>query len=720
MQLKSCYIENFGQISAQTFDFTAGITAILKGNGKGKTTLASFLKAMFYGLDGCRRNSKDFNDRQHFFPFGGGIFGGNLVFESAGKTYRIERVFDEKSETKDMCKVYCNGRLANDWRDPLGEQLFGLDKASFERTIFITADDIELKATDSINGKLNHVVAGGDSDTNLTVAVDNLLTHAKNYKKSNGNDRLTKAANRLHTLHEQIDNLKTMQANLPQQYTQLRTVEDQLDKLREQLQAVQSQAALVEQWRTYDEYCSDAVRTEQIGVNLMTKYPKGLCDADELADVKQTLTEYALLCTQSQATRNNHIDVSTTELQQLDAKLSEYQSLEREAERLPDYLVKGKATKTPCKIYPWLAGAMAILLLAGVGVIFVQMMVGIILTVAGGVGLLVVAFIYLNYKVSLTAQTLNPEKRALRIKHERLGDQIRSVLARYGYSVEQGVAVAVMTLKNDHERALGEDQLLANVEVRRAALQQFCERYALDQADYAVAITDFERDFNLYQHAREEATRLQTKAEQYRNTNHLVERPDSGMDDTTALNDAWVGTMAERDRQLREITEAENAVEKLDDLIQEREAVRAGQEADKVTHALLLKTVECLKTAEINLQDRYLRPIKDRFVYYAELLEKTIGEKLVMNPDFTIMYERHGFNRSSQHLSAGQKSICTLCFRLALIDNMFAKETPFLIMDDPFVHLDDVHLDKVKKLMHELGKTKQIIYFTCQNVRDLR
>ena len=49
MKLLSCYIENYGKISATTFDFNEGLTAFCEKNGYGKTTLASFVKAMFYG-----------------------------------------------------------------------------------------------------------------------------------------------------------------------------------------------------------------------------------------------------------------------------------------------------------------------------------------------------------------------------------------------------------------------------------------------------------------------------------------------------------------------------------------------------------------------------------------------------------------------------------------------------------------------------------------------
>ena len=50
MKLVSCYIENFGGLHRFSYDFKDGLNVISEDNGWGKSTLAAFLKAMFYGL----------------------------------------------------------------------------------------------------------------------------------------------------------------------------------------------------------------------------------------------------------------------------------------------------------------------------------------------------------------------------------------------------------------------------------------------------------------------------------------------------------------------------------------------------------------------------------------------------------------------------------------------------------------------------------------------
>ncbi len=109
MKILSCFIETYGKIEKTKFDFSDGLTSIVRENGAGKTTLASFLMAMFYGLPPTKANSVAFNDRERFYPFSGGKFGGSLTYEVGGKTYKIERFFDKKSVNKDTVKLYENG-----------------------------------------------------------------------------------------------------------------------------------------------------------------------------------------------------------------------------------------------------------------------------------------------------------------------------------------------------------------------------------------------------------------------------------------------------------------------------------------------------------------------------------------------------------------------------------------------------------------------------------
>lgn len=141
MIIKSCYVENFGTLSKYSVEFNDGLNSIHKENGWGKTTLAVFIKAMLFGIPSGRAAD---NERKKYMPWNGGVFGGNMVFETAGKTYRVERTF-AKTDKNDTFALYdtATNMLCNDFGSLLGEEILGVDRESFEKSVFIKIDNYE-------------------------------------------------------------------------------------------------------------------------------------------------------------------------------------------------------------------------------------------------------------------------------------------------------------------------------------------------------------------------------------------------------------------------------------------------------------------------------------------------------------------------------------------------------------------------------------------------
>ena len=83
------------------------------------------------------------------------------------------------------------------------------------------------------------------------------------------------------------------------------------------------------------------------------------------------------------------------------------------------------------------------------------------------------------------------------------------------------------------------------------------------------------------------------------------------------------------------------------------------------------------------------------------------------------LLEEHGVLRSTQFYSEGMSDLLSLCLRLAVSDVLIRGEAPPLILDDPFVNLDDESTERAKRLIRAFSKNRQIIYFTCKSERAL-
>lgn len=134
------------------------------------------------------------------------------------------------------------------------------------------------------------------------------------------------------------------------------------------------------------------------------------------------------------------------------------------------------------------------------------------------------------------------------------------------------------------------------------------------------------------------------------------------------------------------------------------------------TAGLLDETVEFLRRAKEQLSTSYLGTIQGSF---SSLLRRLTGEEeaVSVGTQLDVQLERGGARRELAYFSAGQSDLVLLCMRLALADALFPEVKPFLILDDPFVNLDDRHTEQALALLRDLAADYQIIYLTCSSSR---
>ena len=160
MKLLTCHVENFGKLTDFSYIFEEDLNVLLAENGWGKSTLAAFLKVMFYGFDGENRRSEDGNERLRYRPWGGGTYGGSVTFSRGDRSYRMHRSFGMRKK-EDVFLLFDNttGLPSSDFTENIGEELFGIDRASFTRTVFWSQQDHMTEATAMIQAKIGDLTA---------------------------------------------------------------------------------------------------------------------------------------------------------------------------------------------------------------------------------------------------------------------------------------------------------------------------------------------------------------------------------------------------------------------------------------------------------------------------------------------------------------------------------------------------------------------------------
>ena len=156
MKLLSCHIENFGRLANLDLEFHDGLNPILRENGWGKSTFAHFLLVMFYGFANERKKNDLENERRRFAPWQNGVYGGSMIFLWHDRKYRLERTFGPRDGKQDTLAQFDadTGLVCHDFSAVPGEDIFSLDRPSFERTIFIGQQSVHTDVTAGIHAKI--------------------------------------------------------------------------------------------------------------------------------------------------------------------------------------------------------------------------------------------------------------------------------------------------------------------------------------------------------------------------------------------------------------------------------------------------------------------------------------------------------------------------------------------------------------------------------------
>ena len=294
MKLLKCHIVGFGNWKNQTIDFQGGLTSVCEKNGFGKSSLASFIRAMFYGLE---RVTKANNERKRALPFDGSPCGGSLDFEWQGNQYSIERSFIGKTPKDDTLICYKNGIETKELGEIPGNVVFGLDLDSFNRTIFISPTDLEISSSETLNAKMSHFVEGSSDGCDFSSVKESLEELKKKYKPQKNAETkglLAIETSKINDLEMQETNLSNMKAAMPAKYEKLQELDKNISINQEKNKEAVSHNALIKSWENYDREKEKIEEKEKEIRQLKEKYPLGMISLAEETSMKGLLEQYKL------------------------------------------------------------------------------------------------------------------------------------------------------------------------------------------------------------------------------------------------------------------------------------------------------------------------------------------------------------------------------------------------------------------------------------------
>ena len=795
MKLIACHIENFGKLSNLSVEFSEGINVINEANAWGKSTLAAFLKAMFYGLD-SKKDPKAFDKERNIYrPWQGGAFGGEVDFETEGRRYRISRSFG-RTEKQDEFHLYdlSTNLESEDYTEDIGVELFELDSASFKRSIYIAQNDCASAASDSINAKLGNLAENTDDINNFETTSSRMKALLLQLTPDRVTGSIKKRKGQITQLEQEIRTFEAAEEGL----LGVKAMESKIQERIQEMQNIRKDyaAALViasddarrkELYAQYDALCQDVEEKGQKVDSFKNVFPTEVPEKQEfeqqtknirlLEDAKIAIRNQSLTPAEQEnwnalkdmfekdKPSDERIDAAITMLSEVDhqkeeiarqeATLSLYDvELDREVE-MPKF-GSGHKIFIPLSIGMMFAGVAAygayyLKLLgdvshtmitiaacgvAGLGLLF--LLVGIILAVK-------------NRKEKRTwIETTEAEKDELEGQFQTLASAIKKMkesvqqvnitigefLETYHVYCEikdyQSRLYELKSQVREYERLEARQASLMAEEEKVSKLHTeimtFAKEYQLpldgDMAATLAMLSNKATEYKMAENAYNESVKKKENFEQRQDKsfwtremhcpysvselNQMIEEADKNIEELKA-------TRAQYSKQMEDL---EEQLDLRDEKIQELAQMCEDQERDIRTYNLVNVTYDFLQKAKEQLTARYMEPIAKGFSKYYERLTGDNRGEWMIDANINLKVREYGELRETKWLSAGYQDLIGVCMRLALVDAMFKEEKPFLILDDPFVNLDQEKVDCGNQLLLSVSEEYQVIYFTCHDSRN--
>ncbi|MCM1107195.1 MAG: AAA family ATPase [Blautia sp.] len=797
MKLIACHIDNFGKLSDLDVDFGRGLNTIHEANAWGKSTLAAFLRVMFYGFDSKKESGSFEKERVVYRPWQGGVYGGELDFEHGKKRYRISRSFG-RTEKNDEFHLYdlATNKECHDFSSQIGSELFGLDSASFKRSAFIAQNDCECGSTDAINAKLGNLAENTNDVNNFESATRRIHDKMNKLSPDRATGSMKKRTNQITHIEEELRGFLAAEVAYMELGMKLKEKQEQrkeLMQIRNQyasaLQLASEESLRESRKANYDSICVEVRERRQaldeygdlfpvrvpedlefqqknqevqvLGILKTTLYNIGLTEEEKEQYGKLQKTFAAGLPEESQIDEvDKKLDILTRyrdERTKLEGKMSYFEALALH----PESELPVTTERRGLQVLGILCIVLGVLGLgaAAYAVFMKSFMLGWLLGgcagIFAGVTLLLVrrAKLLSDKKALLLARKQQEEELRKRQEPvneimgllEQSGEHIQtlrqdilSFLERYQVHCDLEQAKShLYELKNQlHEYERLMRRLEKSIETEdecektRKGLMAFGEelgiRFGEDIAADISRMQTKAAEYRLAKSAYEEALSKKVQFEEECDVEKLAKEHKCpySLDELNSMIsdvDQRIEDVRESIEQYnRQMEDLQEQLDLRDEKNQQLEECKRQQEEELHTYGVLSLTQHYLQQAKEQFSARYLGPIKNGFQKYYEILTGDTSGDWMVNADIAVQVKELGELRDTKWLSAGYQDLLGVCMRLALVDAMYPDEKPFLVLDDPYVNLDEEKLDSGNALLMKISQEYQVIYFTCHKSRMVK
>ena len=709
MIIEACHIAQFGKWKDADFSFSPGKNSFLWDNGYGKTSFIYFFKLMFYGVSGDRKQDLEENERKHYMPFQGASFGGRIIFRIGEKRYRLERSFGLK-KAEDSFRLFDedSGKESKDFSENIGEELFSLDAESFQRVCMISHEDLHFSMNSRMHAKLGNV-AEDQEDMKKFQQVQNILKDGINALSPNrrtGNifklkmqeEELSSGLygkealeNAVLSIEKEVLSLTEKEANRKEEGKNLEEELSQRISEKDSLGKWMSYAQKKEEWEKAEYRYENALKWYyQERFSEIPEEKKTLLWKEEMQSLQEQIHSIKKEIEKVSESGGENVGAETGKKGGIVLPLEEASApgaSRAKRDTSKNETLTNETFQNGTKEMGQYGTSPAVLFaLAGLGLVFVLLFFGKLFGMP--LGLPSALFLLLGILSFSLCFFLwwsgEQKKRTWKEKQEEEEARQRKLQAIRFASLEE-------LLSRFHKLEDMQD-LEREERERKEEFLRFVEEEGGEQS------------FSLLEEKQKEWEEGPSLEESRRKLEEFRKEEEERREEIRKKR-------AERESKVRELEFMEEQERLLLEKKEEREALERR-------YNLLQKTKVYLEMAKERFALQYKEPILEAFQKYFQSIS-TEPLQFQMSEDLELSFVDRGLSREQGYLSEGLQDLCRFCQKLAIFDAMFQEEKAFLLLDDPFSHLDEKNGARARALLEELAESRQIFYFTCSEERKI-
>ncbi len=698
-------ILSFGKLKNAVVTANSGINILSAPNESGKSTLAAFIKFVFYGFSGTRKQSLTDNEKELHTPWDSDVSEGSIYITADGEKYKISRRC--VASGKEVCEIVRrNTGKAEFIGEVPGEVFFGVGEEIFARTLFFRQLTLPQSKDEVLADRLRDIAISADEQVSTQKALKR-LNDAKNELKSKmGNGLIPDCEKVIESLEEKITesaSLRRESARIGEEIEKRERVitnaETQLEKLRKERLNIEKYDAFLrlrsinrltlEENLAREEY-------EKASAGLKQQADKGAFGA--LSAKQAELVAEQRTCENIKAS----LEKSKGELEEIKEQMPFDSGVAKQAKRLL------KSSQKNSKLLFILS---AVCILAGLLVYFA------VPTPAGFVG---VAF----GVVVAAAGAVVLGKPAAYAKELGLGNskELKTAVENLP-SLEQRLAEANFRFEDIKDK-------YNSGRLRCAQLKKDLDEYIARYAD----VDDGENYSEKINHILSASVVSGEKLAVWRAKKEEYEKAIEGIDLVSLSQQAQGAEQPQREKNIvdRDINFYTQQIAQLSEmnqkdrlecatldgksgdsaaLVGKRDSYKRMLEEYKLKHKSYETAIRMINESSDYMKSMVAPRIGDRADEYFKVATGGKYSSLQVDTRMSMSYGED-FRRNCDFLSAGTRDSAYLSLRLALADMLFGGSGVPILLDDAFGRIDDNRLRMISGALGEAAKKHQIFILT--------